>query len=245
MHQSAITLRQGREYAETGRQGAWSAPRLKLDAVTGPQDASRTEKSPVVVLASGTGSLFASILEHASRPDASFTVVGAVVDRECAAEGIADAAEVPVVRCRLKDHPDRAAWDAALADDVASMSPEWVVTAGFMKILGPTFLSRFGGTIVNSHPALLPAFPGAHAVADALAYGVKVTGSTVHLVDGGVDTGPILAQEAVSVLGADDESSLHERIKVVERRLLVEVVAAVATRGVVVSDGRKAVIPRE
>lgn len=113
-----------------------------------------------------------------------------------------------------------------------------------MKILGPSFLARFGGRIINTHPALLPAFPGAHAVPDALAYGVKVTGSTVHLVDGGVDTGPILAQEAVPVHDDDTESSLHERIKIVERRLLADVIAAVATRGVV-SDGRKAVIPSE
>lgn len=113
-----------------------------------------------------------------------------------------------------------------------------------MKILGPSFLERFGGRIINTHPALLPAFPGAHAVPDALAYGVKVTGSTVHLVDGGVDTGPILAQEAVPVHDDDTESSLHERIKIVERRLLADVIAAVATRGVV-SDGRKAVIPSE
>ena len=119
-----------------------------------------------------------------------------------------------------------------------------MVSAGFMKILGPAFLDRFGGRIINTHPALLPSFPGAHAVPDALAYGVKVTGSTVHLVDGGVDTGPILAQEPVPVLDDDDESTLHERIKTVERRLLAEVVAAVATRGVV-SDGRKAVIPSE
>lgn len=113
-----------------------------------------------------------------------------------------------------------------------------------MKILGPMFLKRFGGRIINTHPALLPAFPGAHGVRDALAYGVRVTGSTVHLVDEGIDTGPILAQEAVEVLPDDDEATLHERIKVVERRLLAEVVAAVATRGIV-SDGRKAVIPDE
>jgi phosphoribosylglycinamide formyltransferase-1 len=105
-------------------------------------------------------------------------------------------------------------------------------------------MERFGGRIINTHPALLPSFPGAHAVRDALAYGVKVTGSTVHLVDDGIDTGPILAQEPVAVLADDDEATLHERIKTVERRLLAEVVAAVALRGVV-SDGRKAVIPSE
>ena len=101
-----------------------------------------------------------------------------------------------------------------------------------MKILGPRFLSRFPGRVVNTHPALLPAFPGTHAVADALAYGVKITGTTVHLVDSGVDTGPILAQRAVEVQDGDSEETLHERIKVVERRLLVDVLASIATRGV-------------
>jgi phosphoribosylglycinamide formyltransferase-1 len=132
----------------------------------------------------------------------------------------------------------------ALTEAVAGYAPDLVVCAGFMKLLGPVFLDRFGGRIINTHPALLPAFPGAHGVRDALAYGVRVTGTTVHLVDAGVDTGPILAQEPVRVDPADDEAELHERIKVVERRLLVEVVAAVATRGIV-SDGRKAVIPDE
>ncbi|KDE15216.1 phosphoribosylglycinamide formyltransferase [Rhodococcus aetherivorans] len=171
-------------------------------------------------------------------------IVAVGVDRECAAEGHAEAAGIPHLRVVLREHPDRAAWDRALTDAVAAHEPDLVVSAGFMKILGPTFLHRFGGRIVNTHPALLPAFPGAHAVPDALSYGVKVTGSTVHLVDAGVDTGPILAQEPVPVLDDDDEATLHERIKVVERRLLADVVAAVATRGVV-SDGRKAVIPSD
>ena len=116
-----------------------------------------------------------------------------------------------------------------------------MVSAGFMKILGPQFLSRFHGRIVNTHPALLPAFPGAHGVADALAYGVRVTGCTVHLVDAGMDTGPILAQQPVPVLDGDDEATLHERIKVVERRLLVDVVADMAIRGVT-GIGRKAIL---
>ena len=110
-----------------------------------------------------------------------------------------------------------------------------------MKILGPQFLSRFVGRTLNTHPALLPAFPGAHGVADALAHGVKVTGCTVHLVDAGIDTGPILAQQAVPVLDDDTEETLHERIKVAERRLLVDVIAAVATGGVT-WIGRKATI---
>ncbi|MEV0359243.1 phosphoribosylglycinamide formyltransferase [Nocardia sp. NPDC050697] len=198
----------------------------------------------VVVLASGTGSLLRALLEAAAAPAYPARIAAVGVDRECAATGHAAAAGIPSFRVALGDYPDRAAWDRALTAAVAEHAPELVVSAGFMKILGPAFLERFGGRIVNTHPALLPAFPGAHGVRDALAYGVKVTGSTVHLVDAGVDTGPILAQEPVPVLPADDEATLHERIKVVERRLLAEVVAGIATRGIV-SDGRKAVIPDE
>jgi len=110
-----------------------------------------------------------------------------------------------------------------------------------MRILGEPFLRRFGGRIVNTHPALLPAFPGAHGVRDALAHGVRVTGCTVHLVDAGVDTGPIIAQRAVEVLDGDDEASLHERIKVVERELLVDVVGRMAREGFTV-EGRRVVL---
>lgn len=193
----------------------------------------------VVVLASGSGTLMQALLDAAADPDYPAEVVGAVVDRVCQAEQRAAGAGVPGVRVRVEDHDDRAAWDVALTDRVAAFDPDLVVSAGFMKILGPVFLARFGGRVINTHPALLPAFPGAHGVRDALAYGVKVTGSTVHLVDAGVDTGPILAQEPVVVAPGDDEAALHERIKTVERRLLVDVVAAVARRGVS-SDGRKA-----
>ncbi|MFF1549730.1 phosphoribosylglycinamide formyltransferase [Rhodococcus erythropolis] len=198
----------------------------------------------VVVLASGAGTLLTSLIKasHADGYPAEIVAVG--VDRDClAAEHAADS-KIPSFKVSIKAYEDRTAWDDALTAAVAEHEPDLVVSAGFMKILGPTFLARFGGRIINTHPALLPAFPGAHAVPDALAYGVKVTGSTVHLVDGGVDTGPILAQEAVPVHDDDTESSLHERIKIVERRLLADVIAAVATRGVV-SDGRKAVIPSE
>jgi phosphoribosylglycinamide formyltransferase 1 len=142
---------------------------------------------------------------------------------------------------RLADYPNRAAWDVALTEATVAHSPDLVVSAGFMKILGSEFLSKFVGRTLNTHPALLPAFPGARGVADALAHGVKVTGCTVHLVDTGTDTGPILAQQAIRVLDDDDEETLHERIKVTERRLLVDVIAAVATGGVNWT-GRKATI---
>jgi phosphoribosylglycinamide formyltransferase 1 len=194
----------------------------------------------LVVLASGTGSLLASLLQTA-RGDYPGRIVAVGVDRDCPAVDVAKSADVPVYCLRVKDFGDRAAWDAAITDATAAHQPDLVVSAGFMKILGPQFLSRFMGRIVNTHPALLPAFAGAHAVRDALAYGVKVTGCTVHLVDAGTDTGPVLAQEVVPVLAGDDEASLHERIKVVERRLLAEVIADVATRGVT-WIGRKATI---
>jgi phosphoribosylglycinamide formyltransferase 1 len=192
----------------------------------------------LVVLASGTGSLLESLLA-ATVDDYPGRVVAVGTDRDCRALEIAAAASIPGYTVRLGDYEDRAEWDAAITAATAEHQPDLVVSAGFMKILGPQFLSRFTGRVVNTHPALLPAFPGAHAVSDALAYGVRVTGCSVHLVDAGVDTGPILAQEAVPVLDGDDEASLHERIKVVERRLLVDVLAAMATRGVIWT-GRKA-----
>lgn len=192
----------------------------------------------LVVLASGTGSLFESLLD-AAVGDYPARVVAVGVDRDCPAERIAAAAQIASYRVRVSDHPDRAAWDAAFTEATAQHTPDLIVSAGFMKILAPEFLSRFPGRVVNTHPALLPAFPGAHAVPKALEHGVKITGCTVHLVDAGVDTGPILAQCAVEVLDGDDEQALHERIKVVERRLLVDVLAELATRGVSWS-GRKA-----
>ena len=194
----------------------------------------------MVVLASGPGSLLQSLLD-ATGGDYPTRIVGVGVDRDCPAVDIAAAASVPSYAVRLRDHSDREAWDAAIAEATAAYEPDLIVAAGFMKILGPQFLSRFMGRIINTHPALLPAFPGAHAVPEALEYGVKVTGCSVHLVDAGTDTGPLLAQEAVPVLDDDDEATLHERIKVVERRLLVDVLAAVATRGVTWT-GRKAKI---
>jgi phosphoribosylglycinamide formyltransferase 1 len=197
----------------------------------------------VVVLASGAGSLLAALID-AAVGDYPARVVAVGADRDCLATEIAAAASVPTFTVRLTDHPDRDAWDAAITDATAAHSPDLVVSAGFMKILGPQFLSRFDGRIVNTHPALLPAFPGAHGVADALAYGVKVTGCTVHLVDAGTDTGPILAQQPVPVLDGDNEATLHERIKVTERQLLVQVVAAIATRGMTVV-GRTATIGRK
>lgn len=155
-------------------------------------------------------------------------------------------ADIPTFVCRVADFASRAEWDAALAEHLDSHAPAFVVSAGFMKILGPQTLGRH--TVVNTHPALLPAFPGAHAVRDALAYGVTVTGTTCHLVDAGVDTGPIIDQHPVRVEPDDTEETLHERIKVVERRMLVDVVGRMArggyaVRGRQVSIGRRVTDP--
>ncbi|MET9629045.1 phosphoribosylglycinamide formyltransferase [Lentzea sp. NPDC006480] len=193
----------------------------------------------VVVLVSGSGTLMQALLDA----DLPIEVVAVGADRENI-EGLkrAERAGVPHFAVKLRDHADRAAWDVALTEAVASYAPDLVVSAGFMKIIGPAFLARFGGRMINTHPALLPAFAGAHGVRDALDYGVLVTGSTVHLVDAGVDTGPILAQEAVVVEPGDTEETLHERIKVVERRLLVETVGRLAREGCTV-NGRKVSMP--
>jgi len=186
---------------------------------------------------SGTGSNLQALLDACADPayGAQVAVVGA--DRD-GIEGLsrADRAGVPTCSVRVSDFATRDDWDAALTEAVAPYSPDLVVSAGFMKILGKRFLERF--TVVNTHPALLPSFPGAHAVRDALDYGVRVTGCTVHLVDAGIHTGPVIAQTAVPVGPGDDEDVLHERIKSVERDLLVDVVGRMARHGWTV-DGRR------
>jgi phosphoribosylglycinamide formyltransferase-1 len=193
-------------------------------------DPEPTPRARVVVLLSGTGSLCAALLAATDDPGYPADVVAVGADREAA--GLAHAVErgIPTFVCSVTAHADRAAWDRALAAEIAAHDPDLVVSAGFMKIVGPAVLDRFGGRLLNTHPALLPAFPGAHAVRDALAAGVAVTGATVHLVDAGVDTGPVLAQREVAVRVDDDEAALHERIKAVERRLLVDTVAGFAAR---------------
>lgn len=179
----------------------------------------------VVVLISGTGTLLQALLDAQSqgRLDAQVVAVGS--DRPGIA-GLqrAAAAGVPSFVHPLAKGADRAAWDRELAELVGAYRPDLVVSAGFMKLLGAAFLDRFSDRIINTHPALLPAFPGMHAVAEALAQGVPTTGATVFRVDAGVDSGEILAQESVPVLAGDDVESLHERIKIVERRLLVDTV---------------------
>jgi len=201
-----------------------------------------TSAHRLVVLVSGAGSNLAALLDAHADPAYGARVVGVVSDRPgAAALERARAAGVPTAVVALRDFPDRASWDRALTEAVGVFAPDTVVLAGFMKLVGAAFLDRFGGRTVNTHPALLPSFPGAHGVRDALAYGVKVSGCSVIVVDAGVDAGPIVAQEAVPVADDDDEETLHERIKVVERRLLVDVVGRIARDGLRV-EGRRVVL---
>ena len=180
----------------------------------------------VVVLVSGTGSLLQAIVDG---QDEHYSVVKVIADVPC--RGIERARAAGIATEVVEMGADRAEWNQRLVAAVDSAQPDVVVSAGFMKILGKDFLDRFEGRTINTHPALLPAFKGAHGVRDALAYGAKVTGSTVHFVDAGVDTGSIIAQEPVRILAEDDEASLHERIKVVERELIVSVLRAARVEG--------------
>jgi phosphoribosylglycinamide formyltransferase-1 len=193
----------------------------------------------IVVLISGSGSNLQALLDAV---DLGGEVVRVVADKaEAGGLDRARAAGVDAVVVRPADHPDRAGWETALADAVAEAEPDLVVLAGFMRILSGAFVTRW--TTVNVHPSLLPAFPGGRAVADALAWGAKVTGCTVHLVDEQVDHGPIIAQEAVPVLGDDDRDSLHARIQAVEHRLLPDAVRLLCAGRVVVTDRAVRILP--
>ncbi|MDP9883205.1 phosphoribosylglycinamide formyltransferase-1 [Sinomonas atrocyanea] len=183
----------------------------------------------IVVLVSGTGSNLQAVIDAVRAGDLDVEIAAVGADRE-GTYGIerSDEAGIETFVVNFNSFPTRDEWDAALADKVASYRPDVVVSSGFMRIVSPAFIARFGGRYLNTHPALLPAFPGAHGVRDALDYGVKVTGCTVHWADAGVDTGPIIAQEALAVADGEDEDSLHERIKVIERRLLIDVLRRLA-----------------
>ncbi|MGM0929940.1 MAG: phosphoribosylglycinamide formyltransferase [Actinomycetota bacterium] len=183
----------------------------------------------ILVLVSGSGTNLQAVIDAVrdGRLDAEIAAVGSDVP---GCRGLERAAEAGIQTFTVApaDFDSRPEWNRALEEAVAGNSPDVVLLAGFMRILDAEFVARFEGRLVNTHPALLPSFPGAHGVRDAMAHGVKITGVTVHLVDSGVDTGPILAQAAVPVLEDDSEESLHERIKVEERRLLVETLAQLA-----------------
>jgi len=193
----------------------------------------------LVVLASGEGTNLQALIDACRDVDYGAQVVAVGADRTgINALGRANQAGIETFTVRLKDYQTRKDWDAALTKQAQAHAPDLVVLAGFMKLVGRQFLDAFGGRCVNTHPALLPSFPGAHGVRDALAHGVKVTGCTVLLVDEGVDAGPIVAQAAVPVRDDDDEPTLHERIKVAERALLVDTVGRMVRDGWTV-DGRK------
>ncbi len=186
----------------------------------------------VVVLVSGGGSNLAALLDASRDPGYGARIVAVGADRPgTGGVGIARAAGVPTFEVVLRDFDTREDWDRELTAQVAAHDPDLVVSAGFLKLCGPTFLGRFAGRYVNTHNALLPAFPGIHGPRDALAYGVRLAGATLFFVDAGVDTGPILAQVAVPVHDDDDEASLTERIKVAERAQLVECVGRLAREG--------------
>jgi phosphoribosylglycinamide formyltransferase-1 len=199
----------------------------------------------LVVLVSGAGTNLQALLDACGDASYGAAVVAVGADRT-GIEGLARArrAGVPIFTHLVADHPSRAAWDRALTRSCARYQPDLVISAGFMKLVGKDFLDRFGGCFVNTHPSLLPAFAGMHAVRDALGYGVKVTGCTVFLVDAGTDTGPVIAQAAVGVREDDDEASLHERIKVTERALLVETVGRMVRDGWSV-QGRTVLVGRQ
>ncbi|MCW2802057.1 MAG: phosphoribosylglycinamide formyltransferase 1 [Propionibacteriaceae bacterium] len=185
----------------------------------------------LVVLVSGTGSLLQALIDACADPEYGAQVVAVGADREGIA-GLerAERAGIPTFVHPLAKGADRAAWDRELTGLVSQFRPDLVVSAGFMKLLGTDFLSAFGGRVINTHPALLPSFPGMHGPRDALAYGVKITGATVFLVDEGVDSGVVLSQSAVDVADDDTVETLHERIKVAERDLLVSTTRQLANR---------------
>jgi formyltetrahydrofolate-dependent phosphoribosylglycinamide formyltransferase len=197
----------------------------------------------LVVLVSGSGTNLKALLDACADPAYGARVVAVGADRPAtpALDRAADSG-IPTFVAALDEHPDRTAWDRALTEACRRHRPDLVVSAGFRRLVGPHFLGEFGGRYVNTHNALLPAFPGLHGPADALAYGVKLAGATLHFVDAGVDTGPIIAQVAVPVLDDDDVDALTERIKTAERGQLVDALGRMLRHGWTIT-GRKVTIP--
>lgn len=182
----------------------------------------------LVVLVSGSGTNLQAVIDGLHLGDAPVEIVAVGADRPCEGLRRAEAAGIGSFLVAPSEHPDRERWNRALEREIVSHRPDRVVFAGFMRIVDAEFVAAFPGLVVNTHPSLLPSFPGAHAVRDALAYGVKLTGATVHEVVADVDAGPILAQVAVAVEDQDTEDTLHERIKTAERQLLVDCLADLA-----------------
>jgi phosphoribosylglycinamide formyltransferase-1 len=191
----------------------------------------------IVVLVSGEGTNLQALIDATADPSYGVLIAAVGADRDDI-EGLSRArrAGIPTFVCRVADFATRGEWDAALTAQVAAYRPRLVVLAGFMKLTGEAFLGRFGGRAVNTHPALSPSFPGMHGPAEALDYGVKVTGCTLFVVDSGIDTGPIVAQTPVSVHDEDTVATLHERIKTAERQMLVDYVGRMVRDGFSVTE---------
>jgi phosphoribosylglycinamide formyltransferase-1 len=184
----------------------------------------------VVVLISGSGSNLLALLQATKNPLFPAKVLAVGSDKPAPGLEHADLYGVPTFVVEEKHFANRDSWAEKLGENTSHLDPDLIILAGFMKLLPKSFVAKFSPRIINIHPALLPNFPGAHAVKDALASGAKETGATVHIVDEGVDTGEILAQEVVTVFPADDENSLHERIKLVEHKLLIDTVKFLASK---------------
>ncbi|KZC95876.1 phosphoribosylglycinamide formyltransferase [Clavibacter tessellarius] len=182
----------------------------------------------VVVLVSGSGTNLLALLQAADHADYPARIVAVGADREADGLRFAEERGIPTFTVPFSSFPDRATWGDELVAAVSGWDPDLVVLSGFMRLLPPRAVEAFAPRLVNTHPAYLPEFPGAHAVRDAIAAGVPASGASLIVVDAGVDTGPVLAQERVAVEPGDTEHTLHERIKVVERRLLVDTVRAIA-----------------
>jgi len=224
--------------AERAQRAEQSILLARLSVVPEPLADTRLGRpARLVVLVSGAGTLLQALIDACQDPSYGAQVVAVGSDRPDV-QGLERAvrASIPTFVQPVSDHPSRTDWDKALTADVAAHGPDLVISAGFMKLVGPEFLACFEGRMINTHPTLLPAFPGVHGPRDALAYGVKITGATVFLVDSGVDSGVILDQRAVSVADDDTVETLHEKIKVVEREMLVAITHQLATRTWRVAD---------
>jgi phosphoribosylglycinamide formyltransferase-1 len=198
----------------------------------------------IVVLISGSGSNMEALADACDDGRVDAEIAAVLADRECTGLKLAEQRELNHLLVRPSDYESREAWNEALRDEVAAREPDLVVSAGFMRILAPVFVEAFEGRLINLHPSLLPAFKGAHAVREALEFGVKVTGSTVHFVDNEIDHGPIIMQKPTPIRDDDTEESLHERIKSLEHRLLPEVCALFLTGRVELIDRRVRIRPR-
>lgn len=205
-----------------------------VESVPKPEN---SQPASLAVLVSGTGTNLQALIDATRQPGYGAKIVAVGADRgEITGLDRAKQAGIPTFVVKPNDFPTRADWDAALTEAVGEFDPDLVVLAGFMRLVGEQFLNQFGGRTINTHPALSPAFPGVNGPKDALEYGVKVTGATLFLVDEGVDTGKIIDQATVRVEPDDDEDSLHEKIKKVERIMLVESVGRMVRNGWEIED---------